>query len=138
MEALDATLDSRAASLARDLGVTETAAEVLVKRGFADAESAARFFDPKLAHLTPPATMKDRAEAASRIARAVKAGEPIAIFGDYDADGVTSAALMTDVLRALGGQVTTLLADRFEGGYGLSAPALERVFAASPTLLVTC
>jgi single-stranded-DNA-specific exonuclease len=138
MEALDATPESRTASLARELGITETAAEVLVKRGFAETEGAARFFDPKLAHLTSPATMKDRAEAASRIARAVKAGEPIAIFGDYDADGVTSAALMTDVLRTLGATVTTLLADRFGGGYGLSDAALERVLATGATLLITC
>ncbi|MGO8995465.1 MAG: single-stranded-DNA-specific exonuclease RecJ [Polyangiaceae bacterium] len=130
--------DPRGAGLARDLGVSETAADVLVKRGFAEKESATRFLEPRLANLTPPDLMKDRAVAASRLARAVRAGEAIAIFGDYDADGVTSAALMTDVLRTLGGRVVTFLADRFEGGYGLSAPALERVFSASPTLLVTC
>ena len=118
--------------------MTQTAADILVKRGFADRDSAARFFDPKLAHLTSPALMKDRTEAARRITRAVRAGETIAIFGDYDADGVTSAALMTDVLRTLGGRVVTFLADRFEGGYGLSAPALERVLTARPGLLVTC
>ncbi len=138
MEALDAASDSRAASLARELGVSETAAEILVKRGFVDRETSAKFFDPKLAHLTPPTAMKDRAEAASRIARAVKSGETIAIFGDYDADGVTSAALMTDVLRTLGATVTTLLADRFGGGYGLSDAALGRVFDTGATLLITC
>jgi single-stranded-DNA-specific exonuclease len=132
------TRDPRGSDLARDLGVSETAADVLVKRGFADKESAARFFEPRLANLTPPALMKDRAAAASRLARAVRAGETIAIFGDYDADGVTSAALMTDVLRTLGGRVVTLLADRFEGGYGFSAPALERVLSTGATLLVTC
>jgi single-stranded-DNA-specific exonuclease len=132
------TTDPRGADLARDLGVSETAAHVLVKRGFCDKDAASRFLDPRLANLTPPALMVDRAVAASRIARAVRAGETIAIFGDYDADGVTSAALMTDVLRTLGGRVVTLLADRFEGGYGLSAPALERVFATRATLLVTC
>ena len=130
--------DPPGGDLARELGVSETAASVLVKRGFADRESAARFFDPRLANLSPPALMKDRDLASSRISRAVRAGETIAIFGDYDADGVTSAALMTDVLRTLGGRVVTLLADRFEGGYGLSAPALERVFATRATLLVTC
>jgi single-stranded-DNA-specific exonuclease len=133
-----AARDTRGGDLARELGVSETAGDVLVKRGYADKESAARFFDPRLANLSPPALMKDRDVAASRIARAVRAGETIAIFGDYDADGVTSAALMTDVLRTLGGRVVTLLADRFEGGYGLSAPALERVFATRGTLLVTC
>lgn len=130
--------DPRGGTLARDLGVTETAASVLLSRGFVEKESAARFFDPRLAHLTPPTTMKDREAASSRIARAVRASETIAIFGDYDADGVTSAALMTDVLRTLGGHVVTLLADRFEGGYGFSEPALGRVVATGATLLVTC
>jgi single-stranded-DNA-specific exonuclease len=130
--------DPRAAGLARELGISSTAAEVLIKRGFGEREAAARFLDPRLAHLTPPALMKDRAEAAERIVRAVRAGETIAVFGDYDADGVTSAALMTDVLRTLGGRVATLVADRFEGGYGLSDAALARVVATGATLLVTC
>jgi single-stranded-DNA-specific exonuclease len=129
---------SQGGDLARELGISETAAAVLVKRGYSEKEEATRFFDPRLAHLSPPTGMKDRDVAASRIARAVRAGETIAIFGDYDADGVTSAALMTDVLRTLGGRVVTLLADRFEGGYGLSGPALERVFATAATLLITC
>ena len=130
--------DPRAASLARELRITATAADVLVARGHADFERAARFLEPKLAHLTSPAAMKDRSEAAERVARAVKAGETICVFGDYDADGVTSAALTTDVLRRLGARVTTALADRFDGGYGLSNAALARVLATGATLLVTC
>jgi single-stranded-DNA-specific exonuclease len=135
---MHATSESVVQALARELDVSTTAAGILVKRGYADRELAARFLDPKLAHLTPPNAMKDRAEAAGRIVSAVKSREPIAIFGDYDADGVTSAALMTDVLRALGGQVTTLLADRFGGGYGFSDPALRRVVDTGATLLITC
>jgi single-stranded-DNA-specific exonuclease len=127
-----------APELAQTLGVSVTAADVLLKRGFTDQSSAARFFDPRLANLTPPGAMKGRTEAASRIVRAIRAGETIAIFGDYDADGVTSAALMTDVLRTLGGRVVTLLADRFDGGYGLSGAALGRVFETRATLLITC
>ena len=74
----------------------------------------------------------------ARIARAVRAREPICVFGDYDADGVTAAALITDVLRTLGATVTPLLADRFDGGYGLSGPALARVRASGASLLITC
>jgi single-stranded-DNA-specific exonuclease len=73
-----------------------------------------------------------------RIARAVRAKERVCVFGDYDADGVTAAALLTDVLRALGAEVVVLLADRFDGGYGLSGPALARIRATGATLLVTC
>src|ERR1700761_9034116 len=118
-----------ARELARAVGVTRTAGAVLGARGFSRADESLRFLDPKLAHLTPPDAMKDRAEAVARVARAVRAKERICVFGDYDADGVTAAALLTDVLRTLGGEVTTVLADRFDGGYGLSDAALDRVLS---------
>ena len=127
-----------AVELARKLGLTPTAATVLLARGLRDAEASTKFLDPRLADLTPPGSMKDRSLAVGRIARAVKAGERVCVFGDYDADGVTAAALMTGVLRALGAQVVTLLADRFDGGYGLSDRALERVLETGATVLVTC
>jgi single-stranded-DNA-specific exonuclease len=128
----------QAVDLARALSLTRTAASVLAARGLLDPAQGERFLEPRLAHLTPPDTMLDRGEAVSRLARAVRAKERICVFGDYDADGVTAAALVTDVLRALGGEVVTLLADRFDGGYGLSDPALARVLATGASLLVTC
>jgi single-stranded-DNA-specific exonuclease len=127
-----------AVALARELSLTRTAAAVLVARGLRDAQPTTRFLEPRLAHLTPPDAMKDRGEAVARLARAVRAKERICVFGDYDADGVTAAALLTDVLRALGGEVVPLLADRFGGGYGLSGPALSRVLDTGASLLVTC
>ena len=127
-----------AAGLARTLGVTRTAAAVLVARGLLDVPQSSRFLDPRLAHLTPPDAMKDRHEAVARLARAARAKERICVFGDYDADGVTAAALVTDVMRALGAEVVPVLADRFDGGYGLSAPALARVLSTGASLLVTC
>ena len=127
-----------ARELARALSLTLTAARVLVARGLAAPEHSARFLDPRLAHLTPPEAMKDRSEAVERVARAVRARERICVFGDYDADGVTAAALLADVLRTLGAEVVIELADRFGGGYGLSGQALARVLATGATLLVTC
>lgn len=127
-----------AVALARSLGVTLTAAGVLIARGYSDAAQSARFLDPRLAHLSPPDGMRDRAEAVARIAAAARSHERVCVFGDYDADGVTAAALMTDVLRALGADVRPVLASRFDGGYGLSFPALDRVRATGATLVVTC
>jgi single-stranded-DNA-specific exonuclease len=127
-----------AAALSRELSLTRTAGAVLFARGLREATGSRRFLDPRLAHLTPPDAMRDRGEAVERLARAVRAKESICVFGDYDADGITAAALLTDVLRALGGEVTPLLASRFDGGYGLSGPALARVLATGSTLLVTC
>ncbi|HXK18503.1 MAG TPA: single-stranded-DNA-specific exonuclease RecJ, partial [Polyangiaceae bacterium] len=97
-----------------------------------------RFLNPRLAELTAPDAMLDRKPAAERIARAVREKQRIVVFGDYDCDGMTSAAIFTEALRALGGDVTPVLASRFSGGYGLSGAALDRVLAQRPELLVTC
>jgi single-stranded-DNA-specific exonuclease len=82
--------------------------------------------------------MIDREAAAARIADAIRRKERVVVFGDYDVDGITSCAIMTSTIRALGGDATPILASRFDGGYGFSARALERVLEATPTLVITC
>jgi single-stranded-DNA-specific exonuclease len=124
--------------LAARLSVTPTLASWLARRGFSDEALARQFLAPKLAGLTPPDGMADRAAAADRLARAVRARERIAVFGDYDCDGMTAAAIMTEVLTALDGDVTTFIGSRFEGGYGVSPPAVERLIASGASLVVTC
>ncbi len=119
-------------------GLTFTASQILHRRGMAPGEAAGAWLDPKLAHLTPPTDMADRALAADRIGSAIRRRERVAVFGDYDCDGITSAAVMTSAIRALGGEVVPLLATRREGAYGLSDKALGRVKATGATLLVTC
>lgn len=127
-----------AAELGRALGVSATLGQLLLQRGLSEPERARRFLEPQLSELTSPEAMLGRAEAAERLARAVRAGETIVVFGDYDVDGTTSAALLSEVLEQLGGRVHTCLANRFEGGYGFSAEALSRVLEAKPDLIVTC
>jgi single-stranded-DNA-specific exonuclease len=129
---------SGAMALSRALGLSITAADVLHRRGFGDDDATRRFLDPRLSHMTPPDAMADREASAERLARAVRAHEKICVFGDYDCDGITATAILTGILRALGGDVTPRLATRLEGSYGLSSRALERVFATGATLLVTC
>jgi single-stranded-DNA-specific exonuclease len=136
--ALPSPPDDAARDLARDLGVSLTAATVLRHRGYDAADGARAFLDPKLSGLSLPDAMQGRREAIVRLARAVRAKERICIFGDYDADGVTSAAVMTEALELLGGEVVTCLADRFDGGYGVSNEAMARILSHGPTLLVTC
>src|SRR5258708_37088673 len=126
-----------AIGLSRALALTRTAATALLARGFRDPVESVRYLDPRLAHLTPPEGMKDRSEAVVRIARAVRAKERVCVFGDYDADGITAAALMTDVLRALGAEVIPVLADRFDGGYGFSDPPLPRLLGPPAPPLAT-
>jgi single-stranded-DNA-specific exonuclease len=120
------------------LGLTRTFADVLASRGFQDPSVVRTFLDPRLSGLTAPDGMADRELAAERLARAVERRERIVVFGDYDVDGITSTAILTLALRALGGEVVPILASRFDGGYGFSARALEKVRAAAPGLLVTC
>ncbi len=82
--------------------------------------------------------MLDRKVAAVRIGQAVRGRERIVVFGDYDCDGMTSAAIFCEGLRALGGDVAPVLASRFDGGYGVSQAALRRMLAFRPELVITC
>ncbi len=129
--------EALAQHLVRAVPVHPLVAQVLVGRGLADPASARAFLHPRLAELTRPEAMADRDLAADRLAHAVRRRQRIAVFGDYDVDGLTSAALLTRVLRALGAEVVASSASRFDGGYGLSDAALDRVLASSPQLLVT-
>jgi single-stranded-DNA-specific exonuclease len=138
IEGFPAPASLRAQALSRALGVSVTVASWLDRRGHVEPEATRRFLNPRLAELTAPDAMLDRKAAAQRIARAVREKQRIVVFGDYDCDGMTSAAIFTEALRALGADVTPVLASRFDGGYGLSGAALKRVLAERPGLLVTC
>jgi single-stranded-DNA-specific exonuclease len=127
-----------AGALGQALGVSPVSAQLLLNRGIRDAQAARTFLSAKLSELTPPQAMVDRELAAERLARAVREREAITVFGDYDVDGTTSAAILSGILEQLGGKVAVLLASRFEGGYGLSERALERVLDTRPGLLLTC
>ncbi|MEO7036507.1 MAG: single-stranded-DNA-specific exonuclease RecJ [Polyangiaceae bacterium] len=133
-----ATPSAQARQLALGLGVSVTLAEVLERRGHSEVEATRRFLNPRLSELTTPDKMADRSLAAERIASAIRARERVAVFGDYDCDGMTSAAIVTEVIEALGGTAQTFIASRFEGGYGVSAAAVDKVLASGAQLLVTC
>ncbi|MDE3080791.1 MAG: single-stranded-DNA-specific exonuclease RecJ [Paracoccaceae bacterium] len=96
----------------------------LVRRGVAPDE-ASRFLEPTLRDLLPdPLSMRDMGKAAARFLQAVKAREPIAVFGDYDVDGGSSAALLLTWLRAMGRDATLYIPDRIDEGYGPNVPAM--------------
>jgi len=131
--------DERAAGMLADAcGLGLSAAQVLLRRGIRDVAEATTFLEATLRGLTPPEPMADRLAASERIARAIRAHERIVVFGDYDVDGTTSALILSEVIAALGGEVRTLIADRFHGGYGLSDLALARCCAERPAVIVTC
>lgn len=125
--------------LARGLGVPPLVARIMVARGIRTVGEGRLFLTPSLERdWADPLLIPGMSEVADRIERALDAHESIAVFGDFDVDGITSTCLLTEALRALGGTVFPFIPHRFEEGYGLTAAALERVAAACrPSLVVT-
>ncbi len=122
--------------LCEELEVGEVLAQVLVRRGFADPAEARAFLHPDVT-VHDPYLLSGIAEARRRIDRALAAREPIAVHGDYDADGITATFLLVSVLEELGADVRWHLPNRFVEGYGVSATAVEELAAAGVKLLVT-
>jgi single-stranded-DNA-specific exonuclease len=115
-----------AARLVRELEVSEVAAAVLVRRGYADPGDARRFLAPELpGH--DPLLLGDMAVAVERIRKAIAEGEKICVHGDYDVDGICATALAVLLLRELGADVGWHLPSRFEEGYGVSTETVARL-----------
>ena len=112
--------------LAGELGVTETTARVLVRRGFADGASARAFLDGA-APTHDPFLLGDMQEACAAIRAAIDHRRRICVHGDYDADGICATALAVTILRELGADVDWHLPNRFDEGYGLSLGTIERL-----------
>ncbi|GAA4491154.1 single-stranded-DNA-specific exonuclease RecJ [Gluconacetobacter tumulicola] len=122
--------------IAQQAGVSELVGQMLAARGL-DGGTAATFLDPTLRALMPdPSALQDMDVAADRLAEAVRRGETVAVFGDYDVDGACAAALVTGLLRQLGCPVMTHVPDRMTEGYGPNAPALDALVTRGATLVV--
>ncbi|HUJ62731.1 MAG TPA: single-stranded-DNA-specific exonuclease RecJ [Kofleriaceae bacterium] len=122
--------------LAAALRVRPATARCLALRGVADPRDAQGFIDPRLAALRPPIGLAGLSRAVGRLADAVARGERIGVFGDYDVDGVTTAALLTSFLRAAGGEVACAVARR-DAGYGFTAAAAADFAARGCRVVVT-
>ena len=122
--------------IAQSLGVPEIVGRLLAARGIG-LEGAAHFLEPTLRALLPdPSVLADMDAAASRLAEAVRGGETVAVFGDYDVDGACSGALMVSLLRELGCEVLAHVPDRLTEGYGPNLPALQSLIARGASLVV--
>ncbi len=117
-------------------GMSPVLAQVLYNRGFDEPAAAARFLCAKEID-SNPFTMKGVSEAVTRIRRAVQGREKIVVYGDFDADGVTSTVLMVQVLKALGANVEPYIPHRVDEGYGLNSEALEKLAAGGASVVVT-
>ena len=113
--------------LAAGLGVSRMVGAILARRGFGDVGEARRFLAAEERH--DPATLPGAREASELILGHLERASRIAVFGDYDVDGVCSTAMLVRTLRALGGDPVWELPSRFDEGYGLSVAAVERLAA---------
>jgi single-stranded-DNA-specific exonuclease len=127
--------------LARGADVSPLLAQCLLNRGYSEPVAIREFLEPRLKSLRDPFLLPNMAAAVDRLLVARERGEQIVIFGDYDVDGVSSTALLLEVLSRLGWKVQPYLPHRFDEGYGLSrdgvANCLER-FPVELLLAVDC
>ncbi len=129
--------DGTATLIAERFGLPEIVARLLAQRGIGVAEAPA-FLAPRLRDQLPdPAHLRDMAPAVERLRCAIRDGEKIVVFGDYDVDGATSAALLLRFFAAVGGHASVYVPDRLREGYGPNAPALLRLKAAGAAVVVT-
>ena len=123
--------------LSRALSVSGLVAAVLVARGITGLEPARTFLSPTLAELPDPRSIPGMDVGARRLAEAVMNGDFLWVYADYDVDGVTSAALLTEFLAQCGTRSRVHLPRRDREGYGLHASALEEIAAQGGQLVVT-
>jgi single-stranded-DNA-specific exonuclease len=126
----------QASGLAKELGLSEITASVLVRRGYGDPEVARAFLAGEQP-LHDPFLLGNMAEAVERIHTAIAAGTRICVHGDYDVDGICATVLAVLVLRELGAEVDWHLPSRFEEGYGVSGQTLERLAEEGCGLVLT-
>ena len=117
-------------------GYAPLAAMVLASRGIGDDRQARAYLDCN-APLLDPFLMTDMDKAAGRVGLAMSRGEKIAVFGDYDVDGITATCLLTDFLRRHGADVVSYIPGRLEEGYGLNPIAIHQLHAEDVKLIVT-
>ena len=111
--------------LAEELGVNEIVAHLLVLRGITNYEDAKKFFRPQISHLHNPFLMKGMQNAVDRIELALKKGEKILIYGDYDVDGTTSVSMMFCFLSRFTDKIGYYIPDRYDEGYGISFKGID-------------
>ncbi len=115
----------------------ELMAQLLYNRGVVEPEHIDSFLAADERLVNDPFLLPDMDKAVSRIYRALLSGESIAIFGDFDVDGITATTLLVEGLSGLGGQVLPYIPHRTEEGYGINEPAVERLAQQGVTLIVT-
>ena len=124
-------------ALLQNAGYPYLLALTLASRGISAPEPAAEFLEQERNLTISPMLMRDMDKAVARIQRAIADGETIAVFGDYDVDGITSTVLLMDYLRSCGAHCLRYIPRRIEDGYGLSREAIQGLHDQGATLMIT-
>lgn len=124
-------------NLAEILGIHPVVARILVSRGIENPEQAERFLNIDPSRFHDPLLLDDMESAVERIQFALEKGEKILVYGDYDADGVSSTGLMMELLSRLEADVRYYIPNRFREGYGLNRTALHHAREAGTDLVIT-
>jgi single-stranded-DNA-specific exonuclease len=123
-------------ALSKALNVSEIVAHLLVLRGITTFEEAKLFFRPKISHLHDPFLMKDMQKSVDRIELAIVKKEKVLVYGDYDVDGTTSAAMMYLFLKKQGIDIEYYIPCRYDEGYGISLKGIDYAKANNFRLIV--
>jgi single-stranded-DNA-specific exonuclease len=123
--------------LASALDISLPAARVLCARGYGEPEAARRFFAPSLDDLYDPRLLAGMDAALDRLQRAIRAGEKILLYGDYDVDGTTSVAILKKAIELAGGAATFHIPHRLHDGYGMHSGAIDEAASAGVSLIIS-
>jgi single-stranded-DNA-specific exonuclease len=126
-----------AQKLARETGISAINARLLINRGIINPQNINTFLSPKLSGLIDPMLLKDMEEGTGIIISAIEKQEKIAIFGDYDADGLTATAVLVNFFAELGIPVLYYIPDRIEEGYSLNTKAIDMLHGENVRLIIT-
>ncbi|HEX2859590.1 MAG TPA: single-stranded-DNA-specific exonuclease RecJ [Alphaproteobacteria bacterium] len=121
------TVSGAAHALSQQTGLPLPVAHILICRGLDSAEEASRFLNSRLEHLPNPSVLKDLDSAATQLADALQANKKLAVFGDYDVDGMCATALLTRYFRALGVEPELYIPHRLTEGYGPTPAAMDEL-----------
>ncbi|MFQ5432747.1 MAG: single-stranded-DNA-specific exonuclease RecJ [Nitrospinota bacterium] len=130
------TSSSDSKELSDRLGVSQLTAKLLINRGMRTVEEAERFINVSMDHLYPPMAMSGMREAVERVCRAVADGEKIAVYGDYDVDGISATSLLILFFRDIGIAASYYIPNRIDEGYGLNEEAIKKL-AGESDLIIT-
>jgi len=123
--------------IAEECGITSITAQILINRGITEPAQANDFLKSDISSLHDPFIMKDMKKAVERIKKAISKGEKVMIYGDYDADGISAAALLKRVLLDIGCNAISYIPHRVEEGYGLNKEAVKIAHNRDISLLIT-